>query len=217
MPIPSVSTAKSKAMVRSAFGANQRPNRRFCLTLRWGKAVHPRRRGRRGADRLGHEDAGFGVHQSAAVKHDAAAIGTGETGDQIDGHRLARARTAEQSGDPGVVLEDDIEIEITELQGNVDADHAARSVASPDISPTYMSPDYVSRRPSSLPAEPLPSLPDPRRFGDGAGTLSPSATRKLILPSPTAKRYSNDKRNCMDELGTVLAGSQATPPSGGTR
>ena len=50
----------------------------------------------------GHEDAPSGIDQDAVVEHDAAAVGAGQPGDQADGHRLAGAGAAEQSGDFGV-------------------------------------------------------------------------------------------------------------------
>jgi len=68
---------------------------------------------------LRHEDARLGVHQGAAVEHDAAAIGPHQPCDQVDGGRLARPRPAEQSGNAFVVLEFDIEIECAELQSCV--------------------------------------------------------------------------------------------------
>ena len=72
---------------------------------------------------LGHEGSGFGVHQNAAVKHDAAPVGMGKAGDEIDDRRFARARTAEQGSDADFVLEGNIEIEGAELLGDVNADH----------------------------------------------------------------------------------------------
>ena len=66
-----------------------------------------------------NEDVSFGIHQDTAIEHDRSAIGSLKARDQIDGHRFARTRAAEQSGDAGAVLEGDVEIEGAELQRNV--------------------------------------------------------------------------------------------------
>lgn len=73
---------------------------------------------------LGHEHAGLGIDQDLLIEHDAAMVGTRETGDQIDGQRLAGAGTAEQGDDPDFVLECYLEIECGKLQPNIDADHS---------------------------------------------------------------------------------------------
>ncbi len=85
-----------------------------------------------------HEDAGYRIHQRAAAKHDPAAVRPGKPGDQVDGHGLAGAGPPEQSGDAGLVLESDIEIEGAERERHIDADpgwgrgvHELRLAASP--------------------------------------------------------------------------------------
>ena len=120
--MPSVSTTGSNAIVRSALGANHRPNSRILPDVEMREELAVLEHEPDAAPIFRHIHPRLDVDQRAAVEHDAAAIGPCQPGNQIDGGRLAGPGPAEQGGDARIVLEGNIEIEAAECERCVDPD-----------------------------------------------------------------------------------------------
>ena len=124
LPIAKISTTESKSIVRSPRGANQRPNRKFCRTLRCGKRCEILKHNADAAPVGGDKNAAFPIDEKTAVELYCSPVRAQQPCDKIERQRFARTGRAKQRANAVAVLESHLEIEGSGFKSDIELDHS---------------------------------------------------------------------------------------------